>query len=139
MSWFWPFRKNTELPANVASLTSGSTPKPSPMNSEEKVPASLRVSCSYATCGVPNAGCLPVALFSCLPFGSFWQKKVPELLSSLPLEIRSPDSETQVKVVNESVTASGVSVPDVAPVKESPTQASSPEAPQSPPQPPSAQ
>ena len=137
MSWFWPFRKNTELPASVVSLTSGSTPKPSPVNSEEKVPASLRVSCSYATCGVPNAACLPVALFSCLPFGSFWQKKVPESLSNPPLEIRSissPDSETLVTAVNETEEP----VRNVAPLTEPATQASSPDAPQSPPQPPSA-
>lgn len=148
MSWFWPFRKNTEPPASVGSVTVGSTPEPSPAvvndpaapstepssvlvaenSSEKKVPASLQASCAFVTCGVPSAYCVPFALSSCLPFGPFWstEKKVAEPLATPPLEIRSPESETQVKVVNETVTASGVSVPDAAPAKENPTQASSP-------------
>lgn len=143
MSWFWPFRKNTEPPASVGSVTVGSTPEPSPAvvndpaapstepssvlvaenSSEKKVPASLQASCAFATCGVPSAYCVPFALSFCLPSGLSGSKdvKVPEPLASPPLEIRSV-SETVVTAVNESEAP----VSDATPVKDTPTQASSP-------------
>ena len=153
MSWFWPFRKNTEPPALVGSLTAGITPKPlaTPkpvvevssdpvvdLPEANVVPVSLKRSCAFAACGVPNVFCVPVSLLSCLPCRPVCSLKKSELLASPPLEIRSVASPEPV-TASVSASESEASAASVAPVKETPTQASSPAAPQSLPQAPSAQ
>ena len=78
MSWFWPFFKNTQpvltdkpdLVAEVVAVsTSVATPVVTPVVTP--VPFSLRSSCSYNTCGVPSAYCVPFALFS------LWKRNEP--------------------------------------------------------------
>lgn len=145
MSWFWPFRKNTEPPAVVGSTTTGATPKSEPTPNplvetssepvalpvalpvENSLPVSLKRSCVFAACGVPNSCCLPVALSCCLPCRPLCplKKTASESLATPPLEIRSVDS------VNVS-DAVKLTESDVTQVTVIPTKASSPDTLQSP-------
>ena len=128
MPWFWPFSKNTqpvlsvkpELVAEVvaeaiaeavAVTTSVATPVAVATPVVTPVPFSLRSSCSYNTCGVPSAYCLPFALFS------LWKRNEPVTaplqsepvaLQSEPVALQSepaaaPLQSESVTVVNESV------------------------------------
>ena len=119
MPWFWPFSKNTQPVLSVkpelvaeavaeaiavaqAVTTSVATPVVTPVVTP--VPFSLHSSCSYNTCGVPSAYCLPFALFS------LWKRNEPVTapLQSEPAALQSepvtaPLQSESVTVVNESV------------------------------------
>ncbi len=119
MSWFWPFRKNTQPPAVVGSTTNVTPESTSCVDSTaahvdpnvsltevQKTPVLLERPSGFLN-GLYVSYCLP-----CMSYLSK-EKKASELSSNLSLEIRSP-----------SVSAPEP-VSDVTPVTEIPKQASS--------------